>query len=190
MSGEAILYNAWGVDPVDDRTVCETPEGRVFFVPVSGQDAAAAAAAGLVDEGVRRIELCGALGPRALARVRPAVGGQVPVGVCMFGVESVAGAVAFEQRLLDGQGVDVALLYLAGGADPSTGEVTVQRGPARLRFVPVSEAAEVAGVAASLAHDRGVDLIELYREIGPETAGEAIDAVAGAAPVGSVLYPR
>lgn len=190
MSSEAILYNASGVDPVDERTVCETPEGRVFFVPVSGQDAAAAAAAGLVDEGVHRIELCGALGPRALARVRPAVGAQVPVGACTFGVESVAGAVAFEQRLLDGQDVDVALLYLAAGADSSAGEITVQRGPARLHFVPVPEASAVAGVAGSLAHDRGVDLIELYRDVGPETTGETIDAVAGAAPVGSVLYPR
>ncbi|MFE0020330.1 DUF6506 family protein [Amycolatopsis sp. NPDC059021] len=187
---EAIIYNQPGAHSVEDRTVLDIKDSRTIFVPVEGDDAVAGVAADLVGEGVRRIELCGALGPRAFAKVRAGVNDEVPVGVCTFGVESVAGANAFEARLMSGERVSVALLFLAEGANPETDEVTTESGTALIRFIPVPDQAAAAEVGCGLVRDATADLVELYRGIGPAPAAEILAAAEGRTPVGMVLYGR
>lgn len=185
---EVILYHAPGTDFRKDRTVLDFAGSRTIFVPV-GPTGHTEVVTDLLREGVARIELCGALGPTAFADVISIVDGSVPVGVCVFGAESAASATTFEQRLLNGEAVSVALLFLAEGADPAADEVTVDRGPARLRFIPVPSRTAAAEVGEKLVAE-GVDLIELYGGLDASSLVPVLHAAAGRTPVGMAYYGR
>jgi hypothetical protein len=102
----AVIYHAMDADPAVDRVVSEHAGKRTTFVAIPDIDAIAGVARDLVDEGAEQIELCGGLGPVPAARVIEAVGGRVPVGAVLFGVESVTGTAdykaRFEARLAEG----------------------------------------------------------------------------------------
>ncbi len=91
-----------GGDPVADRVTIERAGFRTILVPVSEPAAAVPAAAGLADEGVQLIELCGAFGPVWAARVLEATGHRVPVGAVAYGAESAANLAAIVQPADEG----------------------------------------------------------------------------------------
>lgn len=94
----AVIYHVAGADPAVDRVVSEHGGKRTTFVAIPDDDAIARVARDLVDEGAERIELCGGLGPVPAARVIEAIGGRVPVGAILFGVESVTGTADYKAR--------------------------------------------------------------------------------------------
>jgi hypothetical protein len=183
----AVIYAEPGADR--ERIERTGRDGtRTTFLAIHDPNAAGEAARALADQGVQTIELCGGMGLRPARSVIDAVGGRVPVGVCTFGVEAVTGAAEFKARAERGERLVAAFLYLEAGADPKADRVLTEPGTARTLFVPVPDESAAAGVASSLVHDDGVQLVELYRGIGPKTTAEVIDAVGDQVPVGSVLY--
>ncbi|MFC6882309.1 MULTISPECIES: DUF6506 family protein [Actinomadura] len=189
-SSEAIIYARPGADPYADRYVRENGGSRTVFVPAADPDTAVRVAPSLVADGAERIEVCGGLGPRTSARVAEAVRNGVPVGVCVFGVESIPAAAAFDRSLHEGERVRMALLYREDGADPVADRYAIEAGIVRMLFVPVPDDASAAGAAAALAADEGVTLVELYRGLGPAATAGVIEAVGPGVGVGSVLYAR
>jgi hypothetical protein len=94
----AVIYHVADADPAVDRVVSEHGGKRTTFVAIPDDDAIARVASDLVDEGAEQIELCGGLGPVPAARVIEAIGGRVPVGAILFGVESVTGTADYKAR--------------------------------------------------------------------------------------------
>lgn len=107
-----------------------------------------------------------------------------------FGVESVTTAAAFKARAEQGDSIVAAFIFLEDGADPAADRVVTEPGSARTLFVPVPDESAAARVAADLVDYDGVELIELYRGIGPVATAKVIEAVHGRVPVGSALYGR
>ncbi len=70
--------------------------GGTTVATVASVDEAPAAAAALVADGARRIELCGGMGPVPAAAVRAVV--DVPVTTVLFGFESLPSAAAYRAR--------------------------------------------------------------------------------------------
>lgn len=101
----AVITPAPGADPAIDRYVHQGLGSQVTIVSVPDPAAVPATAGALVTEGVDRIDLCGGLGPVPAAAAIEAVGDRVPVGVVMFGFESLAAVadyrVRFERALAD-----------------------------------------------------------------------------------------
>jgi len=187
-STHAVIYAEPGADPAIDRIVSGDGERKTVFVALPDHSTADRVAVGLVEEGVEAIELCGGMGPLPAAKVIEAVGDRVPVGLVNFGVESVTGAAAFKARAEQGEPIVAAFIYLEANADPQRDRVVSEPGSARTLFVPVPDESSAARVAAELVENDGVQLVELYRGIGPVAAAKAIEAVGGRVPVGSVLY--
>jgi Family of unknown function (DUF6506) len=92
-----MAFNKWGFiylglgaeDPAVDRAVIERGGLTTTIVAVPDRDAAVRVAVELVDAGAQSIELCGAFGSSATARVLEAVGDRVPVGSVSYGVEAI-----------------------------------------------------------------------------------------------------
>jgi Family of unknown function (DUF6506) len=74
------VYLHQGLSPRADRRVLDIGPLRTVFVPVPRESDAAAAAAGLVDEGAELIELYRGIGTAAAGEVIEAVGGRAAVG--------------------------------------------------------------------------------------------------------------
>lgn len=189
-SDEAIMYSEAGSDPGAGTFVTEFGDSRTTFVPVPSGAVAAEVAKELTDNGVQRIELCGALGPAAAAEVLRAIDRRIPVGVCTFGIESIDGAARFDTKLKQGNTMTVALLFLAGGSDPVDDRVVTESGIVRMLFVPVPDESELARIADDLVRRDHVDLVELYRGIGQEGTATVLEAMDATVPVGSVRYER
>lgn len=85
-------------DPQADRIVRETPHERLTIVFVPSVEAAAEAAAELVDQGTELIELCGGFGLEAGAIVSKALAGRAAVGAVSFGVDSITQAAAYKAK--------------------------------------------------------------------------------------------
>lgn len=186
----AVIYGETGTDPATDRIVRERGDTRTTFVAMPEEALAGPIAVELVDEGVQSIELCGGMGPVPAARVIEAVGHRVPVGLVTFGVESAAGAAAFNTRSEEGEPTVAAFIFPEDGADPAVDRVVTEPGSVRTIFVPVPDERAAARVAAELVENDGVGLIELYRGIGPVGAAALIEAVGAKVPVGTVLYAK
>jgi len=100
----------------------------------------------------------------------------------------VTAAAAFKARAERGEPLVGAFLYVQDGADPATDRVVSEPAIGRTLFVPVPDQSAAASVATELVDGEGVEIIELYRGIGPAAAAEVIDAVGDRVPVGTVLY--
>lgn len=187
---EAIIYAEPGTDPAVDRIVSSAGDHTTIFVAVPDHAVPDEVARGLVDGGVQAIEVCGGMGPLPAAKVIEAVGDRVPVGLVNFGVESVTSAAEFKARAERGDALVGAFIYLQDGADPQRDRVVSEPGSMRTLFVPVPDESSAPVVAAELVDSDGVELIELYRGIGPVTTAKVIEAVGARVPVGSVLYER
>lgn len=185
-ASDAVIFNDPLADPVTDRFSAGANSDQTVFVPAGDPDSAARAANVLVEEdGVQRIEVCGALGSQAAAAVLRATVDPIPVGVCTFGIESLNRAAAFDQKIGEGNQVSVAVLYVSRGADPDVDRVVTERGMVRMLFVPIADESAAAGVASRLVDKDGVDLVELYRGIGIGATAEVIKEIARHVPVGS-----
>lgn len=182
----AVIFNDPIADPVADRFTAGADSEQTVFVPAGDPSSAAEAAKTLLeDDGVRRIEVCGALGSQAAVAVLEATGDRIPVGVCTFGIESLRSAAAFDAKIGEGNRVSVAALYVSRGADPVADRVVTERGIVRMLFVPVSDESAAAGESRRLIDEEQVDLVELYRGIGLASTAHVIKEVAGEVPVGS-----
>ncbi len=134
------------------------------------------------------IELCGGMGLRPARVIFEAVGGRVRIGVCTFGLEAVTGAAAFKVRsnTVSPWSVPSSTSRMAPTRGRSGGQRTRPR--ADPLFVPVPDQSAAAAVATTVVDDDGVEIIELYRGIGPAATADVIHAVGHRVPIGSVLY--
>lgn len=98
----AYLFEHPDADPSRDRTVLEHPTVRAVLVPVPDASAAPSAAAGLVDEGVTLVELCGGMTPADVAAVRAAVPEHVAVGHVTFAADSLFAVAAHARAAAQG----------------------------------------------------------------------------------------
>lgn len=80
----AFIFIAPEADASRHRAVVETPAVDLCAVGVKNYEAAARAAAELVEQGVGAIELCGGFGIEGTAIVKAAVKGKAVVGVVRF----------------------------------------------------------------------------------------------------------
>jgi hypothetical protein len=172
-----------GADPGRDRFTVAGPDGSTTVVAVGEPARAGAAAAGLVDEGVGRIELCGGLGPETAGRVAEAVAGRVPVGAVSFGIDAVDAAQRFRDRIAAGIPMRAGFVYRRGGLDAAGDRRELDLGGLVTAFVPVARDEDVVDAALALVEE-GSELVELYHGVGQVTATRVIDAVAGRAAVG------
>ncbi|MQA08718.1 MAG: hypothetical protein GEU98_09250 [Pseudonocardiaceae bacterium] len=181
----AVIFNDPIAGPVIDPFARGNDFDRTVFVPAADEKSAAKLASSLENDGVQRIEVCGALGPRTAAAVLEATGNRISVGVCTFGIESIAGAATFDQKISGGNQVAVAILYVSKGANPVADRVVIERGVVRMIFVPVPHESAAASEATALVDSEKVDLVELYRGIGQTATAQVIDAIADRIPIGS-----
>ncbi|MCH1883267.1 DUF6506 family protein [Agrococcus sp. ARC_14] len=92
-----MAFHQWGFiylgsgteDPSRQCAVIEHGGLRTTFVAVPDRAAAVTVAVDLVADGAQSLELCGAFGPADASAILAATGGRVPVGVAMYGMESV-----------------------------------------------------------------------------------------------------
>jgi hypothetical protein len=79
-----------GFDPTTHVSVMSTPMFTVITVGVGTPEQGVYAARRLLEEGVQLIELCGAFGPVATARVIAAIDDRVPVGTVAYDSHSIS----------------------------------------------------------------------------------------------------
>ncbi|SFR00340.1 DUF6506 family protein [Desulfoscipio geothermicus] len=82
----AFIFLAPEANPEQHRSVVKTPGVELIVVGVKDYQAAEKIVPGLVEEGVKAIELCGGFGHGGTARVARAAGQGVAVGVVRFDV--------------------------------------------------------------------------------------------------------
>lgn len=83
-------------DPAADPAVHRWLFGPTTVVAVPSVEEVPSVAARMVEEGARRVELCGGMGPVPAAAVRAVV--DVPVTTVLFGFESLPSAAAYRAR--------------------------------------------------------------------------------------------
>lgn len=181
-----IIYVVAGIRPGADTIETSSEEARTTLVATDPEHLVAAAL-DAVDNGTDRIELCGATGPQWQAKVRAAVGGRVPVGVVMFGFESLTGVADYKARY-GSEFLAEAFLYLQPGSDPTVDRTIRETAYSRSVFVAVPDAASAPAVATELLERDGIQLLELYGGFGPDEAAPVIDAVGARIPVGIPSY--
>lgn len=76
-----------------EETIIEREDFRTVLVGVSSTEDGPKAAIKLVEDGAQVLDLCGAFGPVAAAKVIEAIDGKIPVGHSNYGFESI-GAVS------------------------------------------------------------------------------------------------
>lgn len=92
-----MTFTRWGFiylgtgteDPSRHRAVIEHGGLRTTIVAVPDREATAHTAAELAAEGAQSLELCGAFGPTDVAQLLEVTGGQIPIGVATYGMESI-----------------------------------------------------------------------------------------------------
>ncbi|WP_283136612.1 DUF6506 family protein [Rhizohabitans arisaemae] len=162
--------------------------GRTTIIGVPDPETAAKTALDLIADGVGRIELCGAFGPAAAAAVYRAVDGAVPVGLVLFGLESLTGVAAYKARFEAGERLAAAFVYLHEGADPAGDRDLREHEGGTALFVAVPDVAAAAAVAVDLVAGGEAELIELYGGFTPRSAAVVIDAIKAEVPVGVAVY--
>ena len=81
----AFIFMVPDADPSQHKAIISTPEVlELIVVGVKDYQQAAQAAKGLVDQGCKAIELCGAFGNLGVAKVTQAVENKASVGVVRF----------------------------------------------------------------------------------------------------------
>ncbi|MDH2427676.1 DUF6506 family protein [Sphaerisporangium sp. TRM90804] len=161
---------------------------RMTILGVADGDAAARAALSLVADGVRSIELCGAFGPLAGAPVLEAIDGEVPVGLVLFGMESLTSVAAYKARAEAGEPMTAAFLFITAGADPAIGHTVREHEGGRALFVAVPDESAAPKAVADLLAQEDVQLIELYGGFTPAGAARVVEAVDARIPVGLATY--
>jgi hypothetical protein len=94
----AVIFEAPGADPANDRDVFDHAGGRITIVAAPSAEDVPATAEQLVREGVDRLELCGGLGAVPAAATIEAVGDRARVSAVMFGFESLPGVASYRAR--------------------------------------------------------------------------------------------
>jgi hypothetical protein len=177
---EVLIYR----DAADARRhESATDTHRTTIVPAPTVESALEVARELLDQGADLIQLCGATGPLWHEPVADLVGGRVPVGVTLYGYESLDAVVEFKRRYDAGDPVHSAFIYVERGAPAPRGR------KASDMFVAVPDGSSAAQ-AARLLVDAGVSLIELYGDLDPREASAVVAAVEGRAAVGTVSFGR
>lgn len=110
---EAIIYRDATEAP---RHNSATDTHRTTIVPAPTVDSALEVTRELLGQGVDLIQLCGATGPLWVGPVADLVGGRVPVGVTLYGYESLDAVVEFKRRYDAGDSVHSAFIYVERGA--------------------------------------------------------------------------
>ncbi|HEV7309235.1 DUF6506 family protein [Ensifer sp.] len=174
----AIVYHAAGAKNAErirrsDRVI----------VAVSDLEDLPYVAKGLAEDGVRLIELCGAISPRWRPLVSAAAGAGVRVSSVTFGFESLVAAHRFREATIAGRPPDAAFLLLEPGGDPSDDRFVRALPSPRTTLVSVPDERVAVSVAMALV-DQGVGLIELYGGFSSAGAAAVIDVVDGRAAVG------
>jgi hypothetical protein len=82
-----MIVKAPGYRPETHKALLASPAFSTNVVCVSDFEQALGAAAGLVQDGVQLIELCGGFTAQEAARLQVAIGGTVPVGVVRYSPE-------------------------------------------------------------------------------------------------------
>ena len=80
----AFIYVAPGQDPEKQNAVIPSDDLTLYVVGCSTYDQAEKEAKRLVNEGIGAIELCAGFGNEGIARIRRAVGQEIPVGAVKF----------------------------------------------------------------------------------------------------------
>jgi hypothetical protein len=180
---KALIYEAAGADPTIDRSVLDTPDGKITIVAVGDPMQAPAVAHELAAHGARLIELCGGISPAWRPKVAAVVGADVKVSSVTFGIESLQPAAAYNQAFIDGKPPLAAFIILKRDAEPDQDRFVTVFPPLETHFIRVPDGAAAAKIAADLAQS-GFGLIELYGGFSTEDAAEIIQVVDGLAPVG------
>jgi hypothetical protein len=180
---KALIYEAPGADPSTDRSVLDTPDGKITIVAVGDPIQAPAVAHELAAHGAKLIELCGGISPAWRPKVSAVVGADVQVSSVTFGIESLQPAAAYNQAFIDGKPPLAAFIILKRDAEPDQDRFVTVFPPLETHFIRVPDGASAAKVAADLAQ-AGFGLIELYGGFSTEDAAAVIEAVDGLAPVG------
>jgi hypothetical protein len=180
---KALIYEAPGADPTIDRSVLETPDGRITIIALGHPIQAPAVAHELAAQGAKLIELCGGISPAWRPKVSAVVGHDVKVSSVTFGIESLQPAASYNQAFIDGKPPLAAFIILKRDAEPERDRFVSSFPPLDTHFIAVPDGATAAEVAARLARE-GFGLIELYGGFSTEDVAEIIQAVGGLAPVG------
>ncbi|RBQ15542.1 hypothetical protein DP939_34775 [Spongiactinospora rosea] len=180
MSDQRAIINLDPMDPV----VLAGGKRRTVILGLKDPGEAVRAVPSLLADGVGSIELCGGFGPLAAAPVVEAVAGRVPVGLAMFGMESLTSVAAYKARAEAGEAMTAAFIVIVPGTDPRTDRVVREHEGGRALFVAVPEESAAPEVAADLLASEGVELIELYGGFSPTGAARVIEAVDAAIPIG------
>ena len=133
---------------------------------------------GALDEGAKRIELCGGMGIAELVRARDLVAGRIPVRLLRYGFESLELIADCKRAFAAGDQRPAVFLYPAtAGTQPvEHSDVTI---------LPVHDYDHAERIGEHLTAE-GVGLVELYGGLGPTTAAAVFWGAKGAVPVGFV----
>ena len=82
------IFHTPGANPATDRFVLERNGVKTTLVAVADHDTAADVARGLVEDGAKVIELCGAFGFAGAAKVKAAVGDRAAVNFVTLTADS------------------------------------------------------------------------------------------------------
>ncbi len=131
-----------------------------------------------LDEGAKRIELCGGMGIADLVRARDLVAGRVPVRLLRYGFESLELIADYKRAFAAGDQRPAVFLYPAtAGTQPvEHPDVTI---------LPVHDDDHAERIGEHLTAE-GIGLVELYGGLGPTTAAAVFWGAKGAVPVGFV----
>ena len=131
-----------------------------------------------LDEGAKRIELCGGMGIAELVRARDLVAGRVPVRLLRYGFESLELIADYKRAFAAGDQRPAVFLYPAtAGTQPvEHPDVTI---------LPVHDYDHAERIGEHLAAE-GFGLVELYGGLGPTTAAAVFWGAKAAVPVGFV----
>lgn len=184
MSGYRAIINLDPAEPVE----YVTGGSRTTVVGVADGAQAVRAALDLVADGVDSFELCGGFGPLAAAPVIEAIGGRVPAGLVLFGMESLTTVAAYKARAEAGEQLAGAFVFLQEGADPQAEPVVREHAGGRGLFAAVPDEAAAPAVAAGLRERYGAQLVELYGGFSPSGVAKVVEAVDAAIPVGVASY--
>ncbi|MFI0422828.1 DUF6506 family protein [Spongiactinospora sp. 9N601] len=184
MGDQRVIINLDPMDPV----VLAKDTGRTVIVGVADPAEAARAVPGLLADGVESIELCGGFGPLAAVPVVEAVAGRVPVGLALFGMESLTSVAAYKARAEAGEPMTAAFIIIVPGTDPQADREVREHEGGRALFVAVPEESAAPEVAADLLASEGIELIELYGGFTPAGAARVIEAVDAKIPVGLAAH--